>query len=108
VAQKFAQRSTNPNYHPTQVIPVQPWGKFIPALNAIITYTARFVQQPRLSTTTLSAVTTTTTTAPLPTRHGSILFCSLETVATPKAIHQLFVQNELSYHVGLWCCSIGT
>jgi hypothetical protein len=46
VVQKFAQRSTNPNYHPIQVIPVhQPWGKFTPALNAIITYTARFVQQ---------------------------------------------------------------
>jgi hypothetical protein len=105
VAQKFAQRSTNPNYHPIQVIPVQPWGKFTPALNAIITYTARFVQQPRLSTSTLSAVITTTTApSPLSTRVGSILFCSLETVATPKAIHQLL--SKMNYRTTLVCGAV--
>jgi hypothetical protein len=105
VAQKFAQRATNPNYHPIQVIPVQPWGKFTPALNAIITYTARFVQQSRLSTSALPAVITTTTTSlPLSTRHGSILFCSLETVATPKAIHQLL--SKMNYLTTLVCGAV--
>ena len=53
------------------VIPVQPWGKFVPALNALVAYAARTLQQHASSPS------------------GAILFCSLETVVTPTSVQVL-------------------
>jgi hypothetical protein len=111
--QKFAQRFDksklqSSNSGDTSVSPTIGVTSFLHGMPSSLYIRHVLYQQPRLSTSTLSAVitTTTTTTSPLPTRVGSIGigFGSFETVvATPQAIHLLVSKkNEFSYHIG-WC-----
>jgi hypothetical protein len=68
-----------------QVLPVQPWGKFVPALNACVSYAARLVQQAAAS-------------------KGILLFVSLETIAVPASVQILL--SHLNYDDTLVCGAV--
>jgi hypothetical protein len=61
------------------VLPVQPWGKFVPALNALVTYAARMVQKE------LNAAS-----------RGALMFVSLETIAAPESVQILLSHLHFS------------
>jgi hypothetical protein len=70
-----------------RVLPVQPWGKFVPALNALLSYAVRLVQQ-----------------APTAAPKGVLLFVSLETIATPASVQILL--SHLNYADTLVCGAV--
>ena len=67
-------RSTTTMMNDIDIVPVQPWGKFTPALNALLTYAANALR-------TLVVTSTNGSSGAIPPRvvGGCILYCSLET-----------------------------
>jgi hypothetical protein len=71
------------------IIPVQPWGKYVPALNALLSYAAQVLQQHNIDKIT----------------NGSILYCSLETSTTSVNAIQLLLSN-MNYNTTLVCGAV--